>query len=180
MIYETLLTEAGSCLLISMLEKVSLFCLTGLVKLVLLHGMHPLQLQGGDKNLRKEFAGVGVTNFYFGGGRRGVSQNLKSSISVANKGLSVVNYCQSLAFDHPYLLCNAHCAFSRNLFFINIVLISYKFFSTILNLFSWDLNTFTKHKEQVCFLFICSFFICCFVIILCINALHLFILFCCV
>ena len=63
--------------------------------------------------------------------------------------------------------------------FINIVFISYKFFWTILNLFSWNLNTFTKHKEQVCFLFICSFFTCYFVIILCINALHLSILFCC-
>ena len=33
-----------------------------------------------------------------------------------------------------------------------------------------------QHKEQVCFLFICSFFTCCFMIILCNNALHLFIL----
>ena len=56
---------------------------------------------------------------------------------------------------------------------------SKKSFLTILNLFSCDLNTFTKHTEQVCFLFICSFFICCFIIILCINALHLFILFYC-
>ena len=27
----------------------------------------------------------------------------------ANKGQSMVNYCQSSAFDHPYLLCNDHC-----------------------------------------------------------------------
>ena len=32
-------------------------------------------------------------------------------------------------------------------------------------MFSWELNTFTKHTEQVCFLFICSFYTCCFVTI---------------
>ena len=69
--------------------------------------------------------------------------------------------------------------FSKNSFFINIIFISYKFFWTLLNLFSWNLNTFTKHKEQVCFLFICSFFTRCFVIIVCINSLHLFVLFYC-
>ena len=69
--------------------------------------------------------------------------------------------------------------FSKNSFFINIIFISYKFFWTLLNLFSWNLNTFTKHKEPVCFLFICSFCTCFFVIILHINALHLSILFCC-
>ena len=71
------------------------------------------------------------------------------------------------------------CSFSKKSFFINIMFISYKFFWTILNLFSWSLNTFTKHKEQDCFLFICSFFTCCFVIILYINAVHFSILFCC-
>ena len=29
--------------------------------------------------------------------------------SAANKGQSMVNYCQSLAFDCPYLSCNDHC-----------------------------------------------------------------------
>ena len=29
----------------------------------------------------------------------------------------------------------------------------------MLNLFSWNLNTFTKHEEHVCFLFVCLFFI---------------------
>ena len=67
--------------------------------------------------------------------------------------------------------------FSNKSFFINIIFISYKFFWAILNLFSWNLNTFTNHKDQVCFLLICSFSTCCFVIILCINALHLFIIF---
>ena len=36
-------------------------------------------------------------------------------------------------------------AFAGNLFFINIIFIFYNFFLTILNLFSWNLNTFTKH-----------------------------------
>ena len=29
--------------------------------------------------------------------------------STANKGQSMVNYCQTLVFDCPYLLCNDHC-----------------------------------------------------------------------
>ena len=29
--------------------------------------------------------------------------------SAENKGHSMVDYRQSLAFDHPYLLCNDHC-----------------------------------------------------------------------
>ena len=95
--------------------------------------------------------------------------------STANKGQSTLNYCQSLAFDCTYLSCNDHC---------DQWLFQKTFFLLILNLFlrnsfeqSWTCfwNTFTKHKEQVCFLFICSFFTCCFVIILHINALHLFI-----
>ena len=32
-----------------------------------------------------------------------------SVLRTANKGWSVVNYCQSLVFDHPYLSCNDHC-----------------------------------------------------------------------
>ena len=82
--------------------------------------------------------------------------------STANKSWSTGNYCQSLAFDHPYLSCNDHCDWKS---FINITFILQKFFWTILNLLSWNLNTFTKHKDWVCFLFICSFFTCCFVII---------------
>ena len=31
------------------------------------------------------------------------------SSSAANKDRSTVNYCQSLAFDNPYLSCNDHC-----------------------------------------------------------------------
>ena len=53
-------------------------------------------------------------------------------------------------------------------------------FWSILNLFSCNLNTFTKHTEQICFLFICLFFTCCFLTILCINTFHLFVLFHCV
>ena len=33
----------------------------------------------------------------------------KHRITAANKGWSAVNYCQSLAFDCPYLSCNDHC-----------------------------------------------------------------------
>ena len=31
------------------------------------------------------------------------------SNSAVNKDWTAVIYCQSLAFDHPYLLCNDHC-----------------------------------------------------------------------
>ena len=71
-------------------------------------------------------------------------------------------------------------AFPRDLcFLINIIFIPYRFFWTILNLFPCNLNTLTKYKEQVCFLFIYSLFTYCFVIIQCIKVLHLSILFCC-
>ena len=108
---------------------------------------------------------------------------LKNVCSAANKGRSTVNYRQSSVFDGPFLhhiMIIVTGGFSRNFFFINIIFISQKFFWTILNLFSWNLNTFRKHKEQICFLFICSFFTRCFVIILCINALKLFVLFHCI
>ena len=84
--------------------------------------------------------------------------------SVANNGQLVANYCQSLAFDHPYLSSNDHCEqwlFQKFFFFC------YCFLEVPMN----DLElVFLEFK--VCFLFICSitrFFI----IILCINALHL-------
>ena len=96
-----------------------------------------------------------------------------SEASTANKDRSTVNYRQSLAFYHSYLLYNGHCdrwLFQVIFFFVNFIFISKKFFWTVFNLFSWNLNTFTKHKEQSCFSFICSFFTCCFVIILCIYA----------
>ena len=92
-------------------------------------------------------------------------------ISTANKGWSTVIYCQSSAFDCPYLSCNDHCdwwLFQETYFFINITFIFQKFFWTILKLFSWNSNTFKKHKEKVCTLFAC-----CFAITLCNNALHL-------
>ena len=92
-------------------------------------------------------------------------------ISTAYKGWSMVIYCQSSAFDHPYLSCNDHCdlwLFQEMFFFINITFIFQKFFWTILNLFSWNPNTFTKYKEKVCTLF--AF---CFAITLCNNTPHL-------
>ena len=90
----------------------------------------------------------------------------------------MVNYGKSSIFDRPYLSCNDHCDWW--VFQEIFIIISQKFFWTILNLLSWNLNTFTKLLEQVCFLFICSFFACCFVIILCINTFHRFVLFHCV
>ena len=94
-----------------------------------------------------------------------------SKISTANKGQSPVNYCQSLVFDHPYLSYNDHCDQQLfQIFFLILFLfpdrkkmnifISYKFFWNLFSLFSWNLNMCTKHKEQVCFLFICSLFTC--------------------
>ena len=64
--------------------------------------------------------------------------------------------------------------FMEALLIINIILFPRDFFEL-----SWNLNTFSKQKEQVCFLFICSFFTHCFLTIYCINALHLFVLFHC-
>ena len=97
-----------------------------------------------------------------------------SEASTANKVRSTVNYRQSLAFNRPYLLYNDHgdrWLFQEIFFFfVNFIFISKKFFWTVFNLFSWNLNTFTKLKEQSCFSFISSFFTCCFVIILCIYA----------
>ena len=45
--------------------------------------------------------------------------------SAANKGQSMVNYCQSLDFDHPYLSYNDHC--DRYLF-PEIFFIKYHFY----------------------------------------------------
>ena len=44
---------------------------------------------------------------------------LDQNYNSANKGWSVVNYCQSLAFDHPCLSCNEHCDwwFFQEIFF---------------------------------------------------------------
>ena len=54
---------------------------------------------------------------------------------------------------------------------------SKKYFWTILNLLSWNLNTFTKLIEQFCFLFVGSFFTRCFVIVLCTLLLCTFLYF---
>ena len=35
--------------------------------------------------------------------------DVSDNTSAANKGWSMINYCQSLAFDHSYLSCNHHC-----------------------------------------------------------------------
>ena len=61
-------------------------------------------------------------------------------VSTANKG------CQFSAFDRPYLSCNDHRdrLVFQGIFF---TVISEKFFWAILNLFSWNLNTFTKLTE---------------------------------
>ena len=99
--------------------------------------------------------------------------------SAANKDQSTVSYHQSLVFDCPYLSCNCcygQWRFSNKSFFTNITFISKKLFWTILNLFSWNLNTthLQNTKKLVCFLFICSSFTCCFIIILCIFWLFYF------
>ena len=74
-------------------------------------------------------------------------------------------------------------AFPRNLFFINIVFFLLEILLNDLEIVFLELkhiNTFTKQKEQIYFLFTCSFFTCCFILILCMNAFHLFVLFLCV
>ena len=63
--------------------------------------------------------------------------------SATNKGRSMVNYRQSSAFEHPYLSSNNHC---DRWLFLEIFLLLFPI-KTILKLFSWNLNPFTKHKE---------------------------------
>ena len=73
----------------------------------------------------------------------------------------MINYCQSSAFDCPYLSCNDHCNWwlPRNFYHYYYFL---EIYSNDFELIFWDLNTFTKHRERVYFPFICSFFTCCF------------------
>ena len=74
-----------------------------------------------------------------------------------------------------YHAFNDHCDWWLFQIFFLLILFLFpkKFFWTILNLFSWNLETFTKHKEQICFLFMCSFFTrCC--IVFCVLTLYTF------
>ena len=64
-------------------------------------------------------------------------------VSAANKGRSMVNYHQFLAFDHPYFSCNDH--HDGWVFQEVFIMISWKFFWTILKLLSRNLNAL-KHK----------------------------------
>ena len=64
-------------------------------------------------------------------------------VSAANKGRSMVNYHQSLAFDHPYFSCNDH--HDGWVFQEVFIMISWKFFWTILKLLSRNLNAL-KHN----------------------------------
>ena len=75
----------------------------------------------------------------------------------------MVNYRQSLAFDRPYLSsCNGHCDrwLFQEIFFLNIIFISQKFYWIILNVLSWSLNTFykTQRKSMFCF-YLFSFYL---------------------
>ena len=87
--------------------------------------------------------------------------------SAANKGQPAVNYCQSPAFDHPYLSCDDHCDsdFSKKSFFFYQY--NFYFLEILLNDLELVLLEFKytyKTQRQVCFLFICLFFTCCFII----------------
>ena len=97
--------------------------------------------------------------------------------STAIKGWSKVNYHLSSIYDCPYLSCNDHCDW--RLFQEIAIVISKKFFWTILSLFFF-LEFKHIYKTQRTNLFTFSFFNGCFKIILCINILHLFVLFHCV
>ena len=85
-------------------------------------------------------------------------QNRKAALQIRSGQRSVTakNPLVTAHIDHLMIIVTV--CFSKKYFFMNITCTSYKLFSTILNLFSWNLNTFTKHKEQACFLFICLFF----------------------
>ena len=78
-------------------------------------------------------------------------------IRVDQQSITAKNWPLTAHIDHLMIIVTI--GFSKKYFFINMTCISYKLFWTILNLFSWNLNAFTKHKEQVCFLFVCLFVI---------------------
>ena len=64
--------------------------------------------------------------------------------SAANKGRSMVNYCQSLAFDHPYLSFNDHCDWwlFQEIFFFEYYFYFLEILWAILILFFWNLFIF--------------------------------------
>ena len=80
------------------------------------------------------------------------------SCRAANKGWWTVNCCQFLALEHPYLSSNNHCDWwiFQEVFFLVIIIVIYeRFFWTILNLFSWNLNIYKTHRKSVLFPFFC-------------------------
>ena len=110
--------------------------------------------------------------------------------SAANKGCSIVNYRKPSAFDRPnyHVMIIVTGGFFKKHFYIYWYCFYFLKILLILNLnqkFNLELvflefKPIYKHKEQVCFLFSCSFFTSCFIIILSINARHLFTLLHCV
>ena len=87
-----------------------------------------------------------------------IQQSSEAALQIRSGQRSITAKNPPVTAHIDHLMITVTVCFSKKYFFINITCTSYKLFSTILNLFSWNLNTFTKHKEQVCFLFICLFF----------------------
>ena len=75
---------------------------------------------------------------------------------------SVTSSLRSLTAHIYYLMIIVTSGFSQKSFFYWYYLYFLEIFWRFLNLFSWNLNTFTKHKEQVFFFLICSIFTCLF------------------
>ena len=96
------------------------------------------------------------------------------SYIAANKGQSSVNYCQSSAFDHPYLLCNDHydwwlVTFPKSLYYYY----HYYFLEIILNdleLVFLEFKHLQNTQNKFVFFLSVQFFSHCFLISLCINA----------
>ena len=95
--------------------------------------------------------------------------------SAASKGQSMVNYCQSLLFDHLYLSSNSHCDqwLFQELFFYQYYFYFLKINLNNLQFLFLEFKHIYKTQRTSLFSFY-LFFTCCFVIILCIKVLHLF------
>ena len=103
------------------------------------------------------------------------------SYSAANKSgqQSITANLRPLTAHIYHVMIIVTGGFSKKSFFYQYYFHFLEILLNDLELVFLEFKHIYKIKERVCFLFICSFFTCCFVIILCINVLHLFILFDC-
>ena len=76
--------------------------------------------------------------------------HISSGLQIRTSQWSITaNLCPFTAHIYHVMIIVTGGFSKKSFFFINIIFIFLKFFWPILNLFSWNLNTFTKYKEQV-------------------------------